>query len=315
MVTVTNVNEPPELSGRSHINDFEENSSSRVAFYNARDPESPNNPVIWSLGGADADQFELGGSSSGRPDLYIKSAPNFEDPADQDRDNEFEVTIEASDERPRPLGLVTLQVAVDVTDRDETETLTLSSDQPVEDVLLTTTLTEPDQVTNKRWQWQRSQSQRDWGDIDREILDDYRPVSSDVGDYLRVKLTYHDPHRTDRSLTATTTRTTLESPTDNDPPTFLATETGMRSVDENSRHRTNIGIAVAARMRTTTTLSTASTTPMATGSRSTATPDNSALVQPPTSTQSRGFCIPSASLPRTPSTRRPPRVSPSLSRT
>ena len=75
---------------------------------------------------------------------------------------------------------------------------------------------------------------------------DYTPANGDVGYYLRVTVTYDDPHRTDRTLTATTSGRVVAAPVDNDPPTFSPDETGQRSVDENSRHRTAIGAAVTA---------------------------------------------------------------------
>ena len=107
-------------------------------------------------------------------------------------------------------------------------------------------MTEPDRVTNRRWQWQRSQNRSSWSDISGATSSDYTPANGDVGYYLRVTVTYDDPHRTDRTLTATTSRSVLAAPVNNGPPAFSPDETGRRSVDENSRHRTAIGAAVTA---------------------------------------------------------------------
>ena len=132
-------------------------------------------------------------------------------------------------------------VLISINNLDEAETLTLSSDQPVEDVLLTATLTEPDQVTNKRWQWARSTSRSSgYSDIPGSTFSDYTPDSNDVDYYLRVTVTYDDPHRTDRTLTATTSGRVPADPPDNDPPTFSYTEPVLRTVDENSRPGTAI---------------------------------------------------------------------------
>ena len=153
-VSVQDVNEPPVITGATDI-DFPENSSNRVTIFIASDPEAAANPLIWSLNGSDADRFELRGSSRGTRDLYFKSAPDFES------QEIYNVTIQASDGSMR----TDYPVLISINNLDEAETLTLSSDQPVEDVLLTATLTEPDRVTNKRWQWQRSQSRSNWSDI------------------------------------------------------------------------------------------------------------------------------------------------------
>ena len=233
-VNVQDVNEPPAMSGETDIA-FPENSSNRVAIYNASDPEAPTNPVIWSLGGSDADQFELRGSSRGRRNLYFKSARNFEDRSDRNRDNEFEVTIEASDGRQRPSGLGSLQVAIDLTDLDEPESLMLSSDVPVQDVPLTATMTDADNVSSRRWQWARSTSRSSgWTDISGATSSTYQPVFDDIGYYLRVTVTYNDPHGTDKTLRAISDQSVIRNRGSNSPPKFPSSETGQRTIPENS---------------------------------------------------------------------------------
>ena len=236
-VNVQDVNEPPAMSGETDIA-FPENSSNRVAIYNASDPEAPTNTVIWSLGGSDANQFELRGSNRGRRDLYFKSAPNFEDRSDRNRDNEFEVTIEASDGRQRPSGLGSLQVAIDLTDLDEPESLMLSSDVPVQDVPLTATMTDADNVSSRRWQWARSTSRSSgWTDISGETSSTYQPVFDDIGYYLRVTVTYNDPHGTDKTLRAISDQSVIRNRGSNSPPTFPSSETGQRTIRRELRRR------------------------------------------------------------------------------
>ena len=227
-VQLENVPEAPEITGRTSI-DYPERGTGVVERYTATDPEGGN--VIWSLPVTDQAMFTLVGGT-----LQFKSPPDHEDRPS------YSVTIQASD------GSLTrsLPVTINITDIDERETLALSSVQPVEDVRLTATLTEPDRVINKRWQWQRSQNRSSWSDISGETIADYTPANGDVGYYLRVTATYDDPHRTDRMLTAPASRPVLAAPVNNGPPAFSPDETGRRSVDENSRHRTAIGAAVTA---------------------------------------------------------------------
>ena len=119
-VHVENVPEAPEIAGRTSI-DYPEGGTGVVARYTATDPEGGN--VIWSLPVSDQATFTLVGGT-----LQFKSPPNHEDRAS------YSVTIQASD------GSLTesLSVTINITDVDERETLTLSSDQPVENVRLTT---------------------------------------------------------------------------------------------------------------------------------------------------------------------------------
>ncbi len=228
-VNVEEVDEAPEITGRGDI-DYAENSIGVVERYSATDPEGGT--VIWSLPTSDQGTFTL---TNGQ--LRFRSSPNHEDRPS------YSVIVRASD------GSLTqsLPITINITDIDETETLTLSSDQPVENVRLTATLTELDEVTNERWQWARSTSRSSgYSDIPSATFSDYMPDSDDVGDYLRITLTYNDPHRADRTLTATTSGRVLAAPVNNEPPTFAPDETGQRNVQENSGHRTAIGVAVAA---------------------------------------------------------------------
>ena len=228
-VFVEEVPEAPEITGRTSI-DYRENSTGVVERYTAIDPEGGT--VIWSLPTNDRGTFTL-----------TNGQLRFRSPPDHEVTDTHNLTVEASD------GVLerTLPVTINITDIDEPETLTLSSDQPVENVRLTATLTEQDQVTNRRWQWARSTRRGSgYSDIPSATFSDHTPDSDDVGYYLRITLTYNDPHRADRTRTATTSRRVLAVPVNNEPPTFSPDETGQRSVDENSRHRTAIVGAVGA---------------------------------------------------------------------
>ena len=118
MVTVTDVNEAPEItvgglaiSGPSSVSYAENGTDLVVATYSLAGPESDSGR--WTaLGGADAGDFRI--SNSGV--LSFRSSPNYEAPADEDMDNVYMVTLNARDREPNE---ATRDVVVTVTDVDE----------------------------------------------------------------------------------------------------------------------------------------------------------------------------------------------------
>ena len=108
-ITVIAVDEGPEVSGPSSF-EIDENGSLPNAVYTATDPEG-SNVARWSVGGRDGGDFFItqGGT------LYFRSPPDYESPADSDRDNVYEVTIQPSDGRNNG----SYPVTVTVTDVDE----------------------------------------------------------------------------------------------------------------------------------------------------------------------------------------------------
>ena len=108
-VTVTDVDEPPEVMGEAHAT-IEENSARYVGRYSATDPDGES--TSWRpLSGQDASHFEF--TAAG--DLNFKSIPDYDARADANRDNRYQVTVGASD------GSLTgtLDVTVIVTDVNE----------------------------------------------------------------------------------------------------------------------------------------------------------------------------------------------------
>ena len=93
VVTVTDVNEGPDISGQSTFT-IAENRDLPNAVYTATDPEGAN-VALWSVGGRDGGDFFItqGGT------LYFRTPPDYERPADSNRDNVYEVTVQASDGR------------------------------------------------------------------------------------------------------------------------------------------------------------------------------------------------------------------------
>ncbi|MXP27196.1 tandem-95 repeat protein, partial [Altererythrobacter indicus] len=113
-VTITSDNSAPVITSNSSFT-VQENRTN-VATITAEDPE--NDTLTYSIvGGADADLFTV--DSNGQ--LAFNDAPDFENPADSDGDNVYNVIIAASD------GEASTQQSVSITVSDKNEAPTLSS--------------------------------------------------------------------------------------------------------------------------------------------------------------------------------------------
>ena len=121
VVTVTDQNEGPEISGQQSLSFTENQATERVlATYTATDPEDPGAAITrWSLTRTDAGDFTI--SESGQ--LTFRNVPNYERPADSGRDNVYNLTVRASDGR----NYGYLEVTVTVQDVNEAPTITTTS--------------------------------------------------------------------------------------------------------------------------------------------------------------------------------------------
>ena len=93
--------------------DYEENGTTTVATYAATGGKQ-GVAVTWTLTGEDSDDFSISNSGA----LTFSSAPDYESPSDADKDNVYEVTVNASE----GANTATLDVTVTVTDQVETQT-------------------------------------------------------------------------------------------------------------------------------------------------------------------------------------------------
>ena len=89
-ISVTDVNEGPTLTSPPATVDYDEQGTGSVATYTATDPEGDD--LDWSLSGGDAGAFSIDEGA-----LSFTSSPNYEEPSDSDKDNVYDVTVEASD--------------------------------------------------------------------------------------------------------------------------------------------------------------------------------------------------------------------------
>ena len=230
-VTVTNVNEPPTVTGNATPS-VDENTTA-VATYSATDPEGVT--VTWSLqGGGGVFMITSAGA------LAFTTAPNYE------VEFSYTVTVRASD----GTNDVDVDVTVTVTDVDEDEELLLSASRPLIGIGYTAAFEvgKGDAVQSPMWVWARSMSlSGPWADITvAATAATYVPVGADRDHYLRVTVSYDDGHPA-RTLQATSEFPTLPDSGTNEPPVFpgplfAGGATGL-SVDENATAGTVVGLA------------------------------------------------------------------------
>ena len=231
-VTVTNVEEIGMLTGNASV-DYPENDTVAVETYMADGPVAAS----WSVEGDDMEAFTIGSSSG---ELMFRSPPDFEAPADMGMVNMYMVTVMA--EAGGEMDM--MEVMVTVTDMDEDGVVTLMpATAPVVGTPVTATLDDPDGgVTDITWQWHTVVLPGEPLEITGETGETYTPVGGDVGVHLQAEATYTDAHGMQ----------TKEQTTDgvvvsrNTAPEFPATETGDRSVAENTAAGDNVGDPVTA---------------------------------------------------------------------
>ena len=138
----------------------------------------------------------------------------------------------------------TRSASVFVMDVEEDGVVTLSAVEPETGTPLTATLEDGDGgVTGEMWQWARSENGRTgWTNISGAASSSYTPTVADEDFYLRATVTYTD-RRGGKSAEAVTDGAV---PSANRRPRFPSTETGERTVPENTRRNVNAGDPVAA---------------------------------------------------------------------
>ncbi len=94
-ITVTDVNEGPAIAGLD-TRRVSENFAGVLAAYTGEDPEDTTAGIIrWSLSGTDRGDCAINGSG----ELTFRYPPDYERPADSNRNNQYLVTVRASDGR------------------------------------------------------------------------------------------------------------------------------------------------------------------------------------------------------------------------
>ena len=103
-ISVTNVNEVPQISALSSTHTPDENQTS-VVTVSASDPDAGTS-LTYSVSGTDSSLFAI--SSSGV--LTFKTAPDYETPGDADADNNYQINVIVSDGSLSVTQAITIQV-------------------------------------------------------------------------------------------------------------------------------------------------------------------------------------------------------------
>ena len=91
-ITVTDVNETPTITSGSTAS-FAENDRGTVYTATGNDPDA-RTALSFSLGGLDAGLFHINAASGA---VSFKNSPNFEAPSDSGANNQYDITVTASD--------------------------------------------------------------------------------------------------------------------------------------------------------------------------------------------------------------------------
>ena len=235
-ISVTAVDEPPifspgatsvmfdEVTGIDESAD-EDELAIALSTYEADDAETgsePANEVTLGIRGADSSKFDFTAADGL---LKFKDAPDFEKPADADKNNVYEVTITATDGNA---NMATRDVKVTVTNAEEDGKVTLSQTRPRVGLGITAGYSDPDGgLASATWQWWRTTANNldapdatapgvptnfetpgvEWDSIAGATSASYTPVEgpdadadgksdvSDVGRHLLAVVSYTDAKR------------------------------------------------------------------------------------------------------------------------
>jgi hypothetical protein len=115
-VNVLDANEAPTITsdgGADVVNLAIDENTPFVTQVQASDPDAGNVPTYSIIGGADKDAFDIDPETG---DLIFKTGPDYDAPTDSDKDNVYEVQVQASD------GKLTDTQTINVTVNDLNET-------------------------------------------------------------------------------------------------------------------------------------------------------------------------------------------------
>ena len=250
-IMVTEVNEAPDITGMDAVS-LEENGTITVHSYTAVDPESETPEPTLALAGADRGKFDFDITNG---DLGFKAEPDYEKPGDANKDNVYEVTVEATD----AVGNTgTKDVKVTVTNLDEDGTVTMSQRQPRVGVPITASVTDPDgDVSNVTWQWSRSTTENgNFDNIAKATSATYKPAMADFDPrmFLQATAKYTDGEGETKTAMGTS-ENLVDEDTRNRPPAFddqdddtmgVQNDETTREVAENTVAPGGVGSAVTA---------------------------------------------------------------------
>ena len=264
-IMITNVEEEPEITGGDREISVDEGTAPTTVLetYTGTDDEDKkrNKSVVWSVHDTDtpnappSEVFSIGNTGSDRGKLRFKNQPDYESPFQpQNNDpleeaNTYTVYVRATDNgttvNPNVTMSTTETVTVKVVNKDEDGTVTFSSLQPLQDIQLDPTLTDPDgrvpvnevvtypinddltDHATTTWKWERSRNRTSrWVEIvatttDNPMIDTHMrtPEEADVGFFLRATASYTDGQGENKSQSGVTAEPVLKN-LDNDTPVY-----------------------------------------------------------------------------------------------
>ena len=238
-ITVEDVDETPVVSGPTTL-EFEEGKDTGTTLdtYTYTDPDRKG--ISLELSGADSEDFDLSGGA-----LTFSDVPNFEEPADSNRDNRYQVTVEAK-EQGDGTSVGRLNVTVSVTNVDEPGMVTTNVQEPRVGQALRLDVEDYDGGESVReWKWERGEPNSPCGTVDSPTVTSwetiteaggstYTPTADDQGHCIRVTVIYNDQAGTGRSEQFLTPNSVEFGP-------YFESDTGTASISENADEGRNIG--------------------------------------------------------------------------
>ena len=200
-------NTAPQFPSETTTLTVEENTPSFGAI---GDPvtATDDDRLTYSLENAGTSHFGID-SSTGQ--LHVGT------PLDYEARNSYTVKVIASD------GTLSdsITVTINVTNVDERGTVSLSWRQPQVATQLEASLSDLDgAVSDTTWEWERSMDKSNWETISDATGTSYRPVTGDVGKYLRATASYTDPEGPGKSSEMVSYRNVRATPSNNNAPAF-----------------------------------------------------------------------------------------------
>lgn len=213
-ITVDGEDENPVFSAGKTSHEFDENAAVDTAFYdfNAHDPEtSGSGEATFALSGPDMGDFTLAADGG----LTFNAIPNFESPADANKDNIYEITVKASAASTiggdaQPEKSTSINVMVTVKNVDEPGEVALSARNPRIGVPISARVVSDTDgaVSGITWRWERDDQgsagspstcsaitadQWEAAKGDGANMATYTPQLADDGKCLRAVASYTDP--------------------------------------------------------------------------------------------------------------------------
>ena len=163
--------------------------------------EHSEEELNYTLAGRDGNSDDTPFTITAQGELQTNSPLDYEQPADADGNNIYEVVVSAGAGNEAGTD-DSILVTIHVTDMDEAGTVSLPPDPPQALTPLTARLDDPDRDAGHTvsWQWASSANRTGpWTAIGGATAPSYTPQTSDVTKYLRATATYQDRHARNQS--------------------------------------------------------------------------------------------------------------------